>query len=155
MKKILTILAAVFALSANAQIITTVAGNGTNGFSGDNGQATLAKLNNPVAVTVDADGNLYIADSQNQRIRRVNASAGVITTIAGNGTASYSGDSGQAVSAGVSPNDIAFDAQGNIYIADGGNARVRKVDASTGIITTIAGLPLLHETNHLECKYFF
>ena len=77
-------------------VITTVAGNGTLGYSGDGGPATEAQLLNPTGVAVDADGNLYIADSENHRIRRVEAATGMITTIAGDGTAAFSGDNGPA-----------------------------------------------------------
>ena len=121
-------------------IITTIAGNGTAGYSGDNGAATAAQLNYPTGVTLDVAGNIYIADNGNQRIRKINATTGIITTIAGNGTAGYSGDNGAATAAGLlSPKDAVFDVSGNIYIADNGNNRIRKVNASTGIITTIAG----------------
>jgi uncharacterized protein (TIGR03437 family) len=118
-------------------VITTVAGNGTAGFSGDGGQATLAQLNFPDAVAVDASGNLFIADDYNFRIRRVSAS-GIITTIAGNGTSGFSGDGGPATSASLFfPGGIAVGNSGNLFIADSGN-RIRKVSAS-GIITTLAG----------------
>jgi uncharacterized protein (TIGR03437 family) len=117
-------------------VITTVAGNGTAGFSGDNGPATSAQLYNPLSVTVDSAGNLYIADSGNARIRKV--SNGVITTVAGNGTFGFGGDNFAAVGAGLSdPRGIAVDSAGNLYIADSGNSRVRKI--SNGVITTVAG----------------
>ena len=117
-------------------IITTVAGTGSPGYSGDNGAATSATLNTPWSVTVDAAGNLYIADSGNSVIRKV--SGGVITTIAGTGTAGFSGDNGAATSATLNgPGGIALDASGNLYIADFGNNRVRMV--SSGTITTVAG----------------
>jgi len=117
-------------------IITTVAGNGFTGFSGDGGPATSASLFNPSAVAVDAAGNLYIADWENFRIRKV--SGGTITTIAGNGSFGFSGDGGPATDASLAePADIAVDAAGNLYIADLQNDRVRKV--SNGIITTVAG----------------
>jgi sugar lactone lactonase YvrE len=118
--------------------ITTIAGTGTSGFSGDGGPATSAQLNQPGNVALDAAGNLYIADSQNQRIRRINPS-GIITTAAGNGSASFSGDGGPATSAALRfPVGVEIDAAGNILIADTNNHRIRKVDGS-GIITTIAG----------------
>jgi sugar lactone lactonase YvrE len=118
--------------------IATVAGNGTPGFSGDNGPATSASLYSPSGVAVDAAGNLYIADTSNQRIRKVDTS-GIITTVAGNGTGGYSGDSGPATSASLNyPYGVAVDAAGNLYIADESNQRIRKVDTS-GIITTVAG----------------
>jgi trimeric autotransporter adhesin len=121
-------------------IITTVAGDG---FSGDGGLATSARLHNPRAVAIDASGNIYIADTDNHRIRMVTESAGIITTVAGNGSSQYgdySGDGGLATSATLSyPNGIAIDASGNIYIADTNNNRIRMVTKSTGIITTVAG----------------
>ena len=117
-------------------IITTVAGNGTFGFSGDNGAATAAQLSNPVGVAVDSAGNLYIADTANNRIRKV--SNGVITTVAGNGFAGFSGDNGNATTAQLNlPSGLAVDAAGNLYIGDRANQRVRKV--SNGVITTVAG----------------
>jgi sugar lactone lactonase YvrE len=119
-------------------IIQTVAGNGTSGFSGDNGAAATATLSEPFGVAVDAVGNLYIADTSNHRIRKVDAS-GVITTVAGNGTESFSGDGGPATSAALNtPIGVAVDVAGNLYIADAFNNRIRKVNA-TGIITTVAG----------------
>jgi sugar lactone lactonase YvrE len=121
-----------------AGIITTVAGTGTAGFSGDGGPATAAKLNAPYGVAVDPGGNLYIADETNSRIRKVDP-AGVITTFAGTGTAGFSGDGGPSIAAQINhPIAIASDANGNIYIADINNDRVRKVDAA-GTITTFAG----------------
>jgi sugar lactone lactonase YvrE len=127
-------------VAAATGIITTVAGNGTQGFSGDGGPATSATLNRPWSVAVDASGNLFIADAYNQRIRRVDASTGIITTVAGNGTAAYSGDGGAATSASLNyPYGVAVDTSGNLFIGDYGDDRVRRVDAATGIITTVAG----------------
>jgi sugar lactone lactonase YvrE len=121
-----------------AGIISTIAGNETYGYSGDNGPATSAALNIPMGVSVDASGNIYIADWSNNRIRKVNT-AGIITTVAGNGTAGYSGDGGVATSAELNaPESVYVDASGDVYIADGGNNRIRKVNAA-GIITTVAG----------------
>ncbi len=118
--------------------ITTAAGDGAAGYSGDGGPATAAQLNSPSGVAVDADGNLYIADTDNHRIRKVDA-LGTITTVAGDGTAGYSGDDGPAAAAQLdSPSDVAADADGNLYIVDTDNHRIRKVDA-LGIITTVAG----------------
>jgi len=117
-------------------VITAVAGNGTWGFSGDNGPATSAQLSGPAAIAVDSAGSLYIADAYNNRIRKV--SGGVITTVAGTGAQGFSGDNGPATSAQLNgPNAIAVDSAGNLYIADTGNNRVRKV--SNGVIATVAG----------------
>lgn len=119
-------------------IIRTVAGTGAPGSSGDTGPATAATLNQPQGVSVDASGNLDIADTFNHRIRKVN-SAGVITTIAGNGTPGYQGDTGQASSAELNlPFAVAFDTAGNMYIPDSGNNVVRMVN-DAGVITTFAG----------------
>jgi uncharacterized protein (TIGR03437 family) len=127
---------AVLRLDATTGVLTVVAGNGTPGYSGDDGPATKAQLNNPRGVAVDAAGNLYIADNYNDRVRKV--SNGVITTVAGNGVYGYSGDNGPATSAQVSgPNGVALDAAGNLYIADTGSHHIRKV--SNGVITTVAG----------------
>jgi sugar lactone lactonase YvrE len=118
--------------------ITTVAGNGTPGFSGDGGPATNASLASPSGVAVDAAGNLYIADPDNSRVRKVSTS-GTITTVAGNGTPGFSGDGGPATNASLfNPSGVAVDAAGNLYIADTTNSRVRKVSTS-GTITTVAG----------------
>jgi sugar lactone lactonase YvrE len=120
-------------------LITTVAGGGPGNFGGDGGAATAAALRNPAAVAVDTAGNLYIADSSNHRIRKVDAGTGVITTVAGNGTAGFGGDGGLATAANLSnPQGVAVDPHGNLYIGDYNNHRVRKVDPS-GIITTVAG----------------
>jgi sugar lactone lactonase YvrE len=127
-------------VAAATAIITTVAGNGTESFSGDGAAATSASLNLPFRVAVDASHNLFIADLFNQRIRRVAATTGIITTVAGNGTEGFSGDGRAATSASLSfPSGVAVDASGNLFIADSGNQRIRRVDASTGIITTVAG----------------
>jgi sugar lactone lactonase YvrE len=117
-------------------VITTVAGNGTQGFSGDNGAATSAQLNEPTGVAVDSAGNLYIADEGNNVIREV--SNGMIATVAGNGTLGFSGDSGPATGAQLNgPTGVAVDSAGNLYIADPGNQRIRMV--SNGMIATVAG----------------
>ncbi len=119
-------------------IISTVAGNGTCGFSGDGGAATSAKLYHPTMMACDASGNLYIDDENNDRIRKVNTS-GVITTIAGDGIDSFSGDGGPATAARLNETyGVCVDGKGNVYIADLVNQRIRKVDTS-GIITTICG----------------
>lgn len=118
--------------------ISTVAGNGTQGFSGDGGLATQAQLSSPQGIALDGGGNLYIADEANDRVRVVSTS-GMIATVAGNGTQAYSGDGGLAVNAALNfPYAVAVNAAGNLFIADYSNFRVREVSAS-GIITTIAG----------------
>jgi sugar lactone lactonase YvrE len=118
--------------------ISTVAGTGTQGYSGDGDQATSAQIRSPYGVAVDAGGNLYIADYSNNRIRKVDTS-GVISTVAGTGTSGYSGDGDQATSAQIrSPYGVAVDTGGNLYIADYSNYRIRKVDTS-GVISTVAG----------------
>ena len=118
--------------------ITTIAGTGIRGFSGDGGQATSAQLAGPDAVAVDGSGNVYIADRENHRVRRV-SSGGTITTIAGTGQSGFSGDGGPAASAQLDlPSGVALDGQGNIYIADLGNDRIRKMRPG-GTITTFAG----------------
>ena len=119
-------------------VITTVAGTGRYGYSGDGGPATGARLNSPDGVVVDGSGNLYIADSVNHRVRRVDPE-GVITTVAGTGDWGYSGDGGPATEARLfSPRGVAVDGSGNLYIADDFNSGVRKVDPA-GVITTVAG----------------
>ncbi len=119
-------------------MISTVAGSGTSGFSGDGGAATTASLNYPTGVAVDAAGNLFIADSGNNRIRQVNA-AGKISSAAGNGTMGFAGDGGAASAARLSnPGRVAINGAGDLFFVDSGNKRVRKVN-SMGIITTVAG----------------
>jgi sugar lactone lactonase YvrE len=116
-------------------VIITVAGNGTQGSSGDNGPATSAQLSSPAGIAVDSAGDLYIADYGGNRIRKV--ANGVITTVAGNGTLGFSGDGGPATSAQLVPSGVAVDSAGNLFIADYGNNRIRKV--ANGVITTVAG----------------
>ena len=127
-------------------VIDTVAGNGERGFSGDGGPATGASLAYPVGVAVDGQGNLLIADSTNDRVRRVDATTGIITTVAGSGPTGlfgeggFSGDGGPATSARLNgPAGVAVDGQGNIFIADTHKNRIRRVDAATGVINTVAG----------------
>ena len=127
-------------VDAETRMIVTVAGNGTVGFSGDGGPATLAALISPSGLSVDRLGNLFIADMFNQRIRRVDAVTGFIETVAGNGTRGFGGDGGLAVSAELSvPSGAVADASGNLFIADAGNNRIREVVAATGVIQTVAG----------------
>ena len=121
-----------------AGIISTVAGNGVDNFSGDGGQAINAELNNPQGVALDAQGNLYIADTGNNRIRKVTAS-GVITTIAGSTSSGYAGDGGFSTAAQLNgPSRVALDPAGNIYFTDNGNNVVRRI-LTDGIINTVAG----------------
>src|SRR5580658_6517372 len=121
--------------------VSTIAGNGTAGFSGDTGAPTSAQLSSPDGIAFDSSGNLYSADSVNQRIREI--SGGTINTIAGNGTAGYSGDVAKGVTGTATdaelrgPSGVAVDSSGNIYIADTGNHVIRVV--TNGIISTIAG----------------
>jgi len=122
----------------SAGIITTVAGNGTGGYLGDNVQATATSLFYPGGIAVDSAGNLYIADASNNRVRKVNT-AGIITTVAGNGNVVYSGDNMPATATAVDrPDGITVDSEGNLYISESSDSRVRKV-GTNGIITTIAG----------------
>jgi len=130
-------------ITAATGTIATVAGDGyinpntgEGGYSGDNGQATQAELNFPQGVTVDASGNLFIADTNNQRIRRVDGVSGIITTVAGDGTQGGSGDTGLATGAELNqPFAVAFDSNGNMYIPDSGNNKIREVAAVNGAIT--------------------
>lgn len=117
-------------------MISTIAGTGEQGYAGDNGPATSAVLDSPAGVAVDTTGNIYIADSHNNRIRKV--TSGTITTIAGTGAAGFFGDGGAATSAALNlPTALAVDAAGNLYIADTNNHRIRKISGTT--ITTVAG----------------
>jgi DNA-binding beta-propeller fold protein YncE len=121
-------------------VITTAVGTGEKGFAGDGGPASEALLNGPFDVCFDRAGNLYFSDTFNNRIRRVDAASGVIATVAGNGEKGFSGDGGTATGAALDePYGIVIDSAGNLYIADRLNRRVRRVDAATGVITTLAG----------------
>ena len=120
--------------------ITVVAGDGTQGYSGDGGPATAAQLDSPTAVAVDGSGQLYICDSHNHRIRKVDASTGVITTVAGSAALGTGGDGGPATAASLQlPVGLATDPAGDLWIADAGAHRIRRVDAGTGFIRTVAG----------------
>jgi sugar lactone lactonase YvrE len=118
--------------------LTTIAGTGTAGFSGDGGPATAAQLDHPVHLAFDAGGNLYFADSANNRIRKIAAGSGIITTVAGNGAPGFAGDGGPATSAQLNqPQGVDVDSAGDILIADTLNQRIRRVSGKTGIMTTI------------------
>lgn len=120
-------------------LIATIAGTGVQGYNGDGGLADTSKLQQPMGITVDTIGNLYIADILNNRVRKIDVSTGIITTIAGTGTAGFSGDGGLATSAQLrSPNHLCFDKAGNLYIIDQDNYRIRKINLF-GIISTVVG----------------
>lgn len=115
-------------------------GNGRRGYGGDGGPAANAELNEPYEVRFDGMGNMWFVEMQNHVVRRVEASSGVITTVAGTGKAGFSGDGGPAVKAELrQPHSIALDQAGNLYICDIGNHRIRRVEAETGLISTFAG----------------
>jgi adhesin/invasin len=120
-------------------MITTVAGTGVAGFNGDNQPATAALLSEPFSVAVDQAGSLLIVDGRNMRIRRVDVQTGMITTVAGTGLDAFNGDNQLATVAQLGPVDVAVDGAGNVLISDVRNMRIRRVDARTGIITTVAG----------------
>jgi sugar lactone lactonase YvrE len=127
-------------ITASTGIVSTIAGNGQFGFSGDNGPATSASFGNVFGIAVDTSGNVYIADGDNNRVRKVAAATGVITTVAGNGTYGYTGDTFAATSATLaSPQDIVVASNGDIFISDSENNVIRKVTVSDGKINTIAG----------------
>ncbi len=126
--------------SSPSSFIYTIAGDGIYGYSGDGGAATQADLNHPTGTAKDSAGNLYIADCNNNVVRKVAAGTGVITTVVGTGIAGYSGDNGPATSAELDfPYGLALDIAGNLYISDSGNYVIREVSATTGMITTYAG----------------
>src|SRR5688572_23479124 len=130
----------VWRLDLGSGEVKVVAGNGTKGYSGDGGPATKAQLNEPYEVRFDRAGNMLFVEMQNQLVRKIDAKTGTISTVAGTGQKGFGGDGGPATKAQMSsPHSIALDAADNIYIADIANHRIRKVDARTGIITTIAG----------------
>jgi uncharacterized protein (TIGR03437 family) len=124
-------------LPGSAQTISTVAGSGSPGFAGDNASALSAQIDTVYGIAVDSHGNIYVADSRNNRVRKI--ANGIITTVAGTGVEGSSGDGLAATSAQLSfPRDVAVDAAGNLYIADTGNSRIRKV-TSSGVISNVAG----------------
>ncbi len=120
-------------------MITTVAGDGTYGFSGDGGPATAAQMNSPNGVAVDPAGNVYFCDTNNHRVRKISTSE-VITTIAGTGVMGFNGDNIQATTANIrEPSDVFADTRGNLFIAVPWEHRIRKLVLSTAVITTVAG----------------
>lgn len=122
-------------------MISTVAGSGTKGYSGDKSDATKAAMNEPYAVVVDSNGDLYIVDRLNAVIRKVDGKTGVITTVAGNGKKEFAGDGGPAHEASLrEPNDCHLDGKGGLLIADVGDWRIRRLDLKTGTISTFAGI---------------
>ena len=121
-------------------VITTVAGTGAEGYSGDGGPATQATFNQPYSLQVDGNGDVYVVDRLNYVIRRVEAATGIVTTIAGTGVPGYGGDGGPATAAQFrEPNDCFLDGSGGLLIADVQDQRIRRVDLDTGVITTFAG----------------
>ena len=125
-------------------VITTFAGTGEAGFGGDGGPATQARLRTPFGVSVAPDGSIYISDTDNHRIRRVDPTTGDIETVAGDGTADFGGDGGPATSASLwRPHRVVVDADGTLYVGDSFNHRIRRVDPRTGVIATVAGTGLM------------
>jgi sugar lactone lactonase YvrE len=128
----------IFKIAPNSSVLLPIAGTGTKGFAGDGGAATSAQLNNPAHIALDGAGNLYVADSGNNRIRKIALGTNIITTIAGTGAAGAAGDGGLAVNAQLNdPEGVAADTAGNVFIADTGNKRIRKVSAGSEFITTL------------------
>src|SRR5258708_1900456 len=130
---------AVAAFAQPSQLITTTAGSGIAGYSGDGGPARYTALNHPEIMIFDGAGNMYVSESADNRVRKIDTS-GNITTIAGNGSAGFSGDNGAATLAQLNyPIGLALDGSNNLYIVDQTNQRVRKVALGTGVITTVVG----------------
>ncbi|MCD6010225.1 MAG: hypothetical protein K0Q79_87 [Flavipsychrobacter sp.] len=154
MKNILFFLFILSFCSTQAQIISTYAGTGTVGYSGDGGQAANAEISGPFGLAVDDSGNLFIAEKRNHIIRKI-SNAGIVTTVAGTGVAGFTGDGGPATAAQMNePWGIAVDKNGNLYFSDHVNMRIRKISKS-GIITSIAGggtAPFANDTPALDAR---
>jgi sugar lactone lactonase YvrE len=130
----------IFRISAADGTLKLIAGIGAANFSGDGGPATSASLNNPADLAIDAQGNIYVADANSSRVRRIDAASGVIETVVGNDGFDFGGDGGPATAASLDfPSAIALDSSGNLYISDSNHGRIRRVDAATKVITTVAG----------------
>ncbi len=127
-------------LTSTNRSISTVAGTGEKGYSGDGGPATAARLNEPYEIRFDADGNMFFVEMQNNIVRRVDVRTKKISTVAGTGKKGFSGDGGPAIQARLNkPHSIALDQAGGLYICDIGNHRIRRVDLTTGLISTYSG----------------
>ena len=136
----LVFIAALLASTLPAKTIRTLAGTGTAGYSGDGGPGTQAQINNPYGLTVGPDGALYVCEIGNHLIRRLDMKTGKVSTVAGNGKPGYAGDGGPATQASLNePYEIRFDKQGNMFFVEMKNNLIRRVDAKTKIITTVAG----------------
>ena len=126
--------------SSDTATITTFAGTGSGGYSGDGGPAVAADMREPFMCAFDSAGNLFVCEATNHIVRRIDAASGIISTVAGSGEAGYSGDGGTATDATMyEPYSLAIDTEGNLYIVDRLNTVVRRVDARSGVITTVAG----------------
>jgi trimeric autotransporter adhesin len=137
-------------IDAQTGIITTVAGNGSDVSSGDGGLATAAGVHCPYALAVDSVGNLFVVENGTFRVRKSDATSGAIRTIAGTGNSGFSGDGGPATQADINPTSVAVDGHGNLYISDTEANRIRRVDSTTGIISTVAGNGLPHRKVIIE-----
>jgi sugar lactone lactonase YvrE len=127
-------------MDARTGIVTLVAGTGEEGYSGDGGPALRATFNMPYALTVDSNGDIYVAERGTPIVRKIDGATGIISTLAGTGEKGYSGDGGPAIRATLrEPNDVCLDGRGGLLIADVQDQRIRRVDLHTGIITTFAG----------------
>ncbi len=128
-------------VTVSSGVITTIAGTGTAGYSGDGSQATSAMIKQPEGINLDSAGNVYFGDfAAYNVVRKITVSTGIISTVAGNGGTGFNGDNIQATAASLyGAHDVVLDSQGNLYITDLNNYRVRKVDVSTGVITTVVG----------------